>query len=129
MSDLKTTLENESNVAITWLKQNSMLANPKKFQVLFLSRNERLMPSTELNINENTIKSSKWVKLLRVKLDNRLNFELNVSDLFKSAARQPNVLLRLKPFLTFESKKVLIESFVYSNFNYCPLVWHFTSAK
>ena len=26
-------------------------------------------------------------------------------------------------------EKILINGFVYSNFNYCPLLWHFYSAK
>ena len=25
--------------------------------------------------------------------------------------------------------EILINSFIYSNFNYCPLVWHFSSCK
>ena len=29
----------------------------------------------------------------------------------------------------FKEKEVLLNSFVYSNFNYCPLVWHFWSSK
>ena len=29
----------------------------------------------------------------------------------------------------FKKKEILLNSFVYSNFNYCPLVWHFCSAK
>ena len=32
-------------------------------------------------------------------------------------------------FLNFEEKKTLINSYFYSNFNYCPLVWMFSSAK
>ena len=32
-------------------------------------------------------------------------------------------------FLNFEEKKSLINSYFYSNFNYCPLVWIFSSAK
>ena len=35
----------------------------------------------------------------------------------------------LKLYLTFEARKTLIKSFVYSYFNYSPLVWNFTSAK
>ena len=31
--------------------------------------------------------------------------------------------------LTLEAKKVLVNSYFYSNFNYCPLVWLFSSAK
>ena len=71
-----------------------------------------------LNTNSNSIISSIWVKLLEIKIDSRLNFEPHDSDLCKSAARQLNALLRLKPYLTFEARKMLIESFVYSNFNY-----------
>ena len=32
-------------------------------------------------------------------------------------------------FLNFEQKKTLINSYLYSNLNYCPLVWLFSSAK
>ena len=40
-----------------------------------------------------------------------------------------NALIRLKQFLSFEAKKVLFKSYFYSNFNYCPLIWMFSSAK
>ena len=29
----------------------------------------------------------------------------------------------------FKEKEILLNSFVYSNFNYCPLGWHFCSSK
>ena len=29
----------------------------------------------------------------------------------------------------FKGKEVLLNSSVYSNFNYCPLVWYFCSSK
>ena len=32
-------------------------------------------------------------------------------------------------FLNYEEKKTSINSYFYSNFNYCPLVWMFSSAK
>ena len=38
-------------------------------------------------------------------------------------------MIRLKRFLGFEEKKTLINSYFYSNFNYCPVVWMFSSAK
>ena len=36
-----------------------------------------------------------------------------------------NAPFRLKNFLGFKERKILTESFVYSNVSYCPLVWHF----
>ena len=31
--------------------------------------------------------------------------------------------------MVFKEKDILLNSFVYSKFSYCPLVWHFCSAK
>ena len=58
-----------------------------------------------------------------------MNFDTHISNLCKKAAAQLNVLKRLRSFIGFEQKKVLVQSFVYSNFNYCPLVWYFSSMK
>ena len=62
------------------------------------------------------------VRLLGIQLDDKLNFSLHVSNIFKSAANQ------LSAFLRFEGKRVLINSYFISNFNYCPLVWMFSNA-
>lgn len=40
-----------------------------------------------------------------------------------------NALVRLDTFLTYKAKVALVQSFVLSNFNYCPLEWHFSSTK
>ena len=29
----------------------------------------------------------------------------------------------------FKTKEILVSRFVYSNFNYCPIVWHFCTSK
>ena len=68
-------------------------------------------------------------KLLGVTLDYKLNFDPHISNLCKKAAAQLNVLKRLKSFIGFAEREVLVQSFVYSNFNYCPLVWYFSSSK
>ena len=78
---------------------------------------------------QSTIKSEETVKLFGVTLDNELNFDTHISNLCKKAAAQLNVLKRLRSFIGFEQKKVLVQRFVDSNFNYCPLVWYFSSMK
>ena len=54
---------------------------------------------------------------------------MHVSNICKKASAQLNALCRLRKFLSFKVKSVLIQSFVFANFNYCPLVWHFSSSK
>ena len=69
------------------------------------------------------------VELLGIMLDYKLDFDPHISNLCKKAATQLNVLKRLKTFIGFQEKMVLVESFVYSSFSYCPLVWYFSSSK
>ena len=42
---------------------------------------------------------------------------------------QLNAISLYQRFLGKEQKEALINSFIFSNFNYCPLVWHFCLCK
>ena len=85
--------------------------------------------SYPLNVNDLTINSENSVKLLGIEIDNRLSFEKHISTLCNKASNQLNAIGRIQKFMGFKEKEVLLNSFVYSNFNYCPLVWHFCSSK
>ena len=50
-------------------------------------------------------------------------------ELVRNAAGQLNFLSRQSKFLNHDAKRIVIESFVLANFNYCPLVWHFCSCE
>ena len=80
-------------------------------------------------IDNQTIKSVPSVELLGIDLDDKLNFNLHISNICSSAANQLNALIRLKSYLNFNAKRVLINSYIISNSNYCPLVWIFSIAK
>ena len=54
-----------------------------------------------INIEGKIMKSKETVKLLSIRLDYRLNFELHISELCRKAASQLNVLQRLKQFIAF----------------------------
>ena len=122
-------LEHESCIAISWLNENKMIANPEKFHAIVVTKNRANNSNINVSINGKNIKSEPWVKLLGIKIDNKLKFDLHIADLCNKASGQLNALIRLKPFLNFKAKSILIQSFVYANFNYCPLIWHFSSAE
>ena len=73
------------------------------------------------------INSENSVLLLGFEIDSKLNFDKHTSKLCNKSAGQQNALNRLNRYLGFEGKKILIYSFIYGHFNYCPLVWHFCS--
>ena len=65
------------------------------------------------------------MKVRGVTIDNRLTFTEHISRCCKKAARQLNALSRIAKYLDMKSKKLIFNSFIVSNFNYCPLLWHF----
>ena len=96
-----------------------MIANPDKFHAIIVSKNRKDHSGIELTIDDKKIKTEPWVKLLGVKIDDKLKFDIHVNDLVKSCSGQLNDI-RLNPYLNYEAKYVLIQSFIYANFNYCP---------
>ena len=122
-------LESESNIAIDWFERNKIIVNPGKFQSIIIDKKKQDHTKETFEIGDKVIKASPSVKLLGVQIDDKLNFNLHITNICRTAANQLNALIRLKQFLSFEAKKVLVNSYFYSNFNYCPLVWMFSSAK
>ena len=106
-----------------------MIANPEKFHCVIISKYISDTSGIDINITNKTIKSAKYVKLLGISIDNKLDFNLHITELCKKASAQLNALYRLKNILPLKAKSILIQSFVYANFNYCPLIWNFSSAK
>ena len=125
----KNYLESESSVAIKWFKDNKMIVNPGKFQAIILDKKKTNHTQEPIKIDNKAVKVKSPVKLLGVQIEAELNFNLHIANICRSAANQLNALIRLRKFLGFEEKKVLINSYFYSNFNYCPLVWMFSHAK
>ena len=126
LSTTKSVLESESTKAIKWFGDNKMQANPDKFQAIIPGKSGH-ENCTSLTICGSEIKCEDSVKLLGVTIDFMLNFDTHVSDICRKAAKQINVLLRIGRHLTVETKILIYKSFIKSNFNYCPLVWHFCS--
>ena len=75
-----TSLEIDVKNCLDWFQYNQLVANPDKFQLMFLGiNNEKL----NLTINNNVIKSSNCIKLLGIYIDNKLKFDENVENICK----------------------------------------------
>ena len=69
------------------------------------------------------------MKLFGVDIDYQLNFDQHSTYLCRKAGQQLNVLMSLSPFLSRLNKLTIFHTFILSNFNYCPLAWHFYSER
>ena len=71
------------------------------------------------------VTQSCYDKVLGILIDDRLDFSQHISSMCSKAARQLNALARISKYLDQSFLKTIHNSFINSNFSYCPLVWHF----
>ena len=126
MERLLAILENESETVIKWFKQNRMTVNLDKIQAIVLGRHKQ-KEKINLNINGAEIKGQNSV--IGVEIDNELNFNNHISIICKKARNKINAISRIQSFLVQKEKEALVNTFVYSDFNYCLLVWLFNKEK
>ena len=101
-----------------------MFENPDKFQAIVVYHDKNVNENYTLKVNNIEIESKGSVKFLGIEID-KLLFEKCIASLCKKAASQLHAICRLQNQMGKMEKEILINSFVYSNFNYSPVVWHF----
>ena len=99
-----------------------MLANPQKFQALFLIFEEE---NFTFDLDNVTTIPDDVVKLLGVHLDSKLNIENHISHICKKAGNHPNVLKRLSKFINKHDKMRIFGTFILCHFQFCGVVWYF----
>ena len=125
---LISTLESESKILIEWFRVNKMQANPDKFPVLVVGK-KTYDTNPSIHIQNSDLTCEKTVKLLGIEIDYQLNFDAHVSSICRKASQQLNVLKRLGSLLNILSKLTIFHTCIHSNFNFCPLAWHFVTEK
>ena len=127
--ELISILEKDSETAIKWFKDNGMCVNPEKFHGIIINRCGRHPDVHQMNFSGFEITTEKVVNLLGIDVDYKLNFNKHIGTLCKKSAGQLNAICRMGKHVGEQEKTVLIQSFVQANFNYCPLVWFFSSPE
>ena len=75
------------------------------------------------------IKNGYLEKVLGVKIDSDLNFEEHISSICKRASVKINAFARISPYIDEGKRRLIMNAFFNSQFNYCPLAWVFHSRK
>lgn len=125
IEDVLSRLEYDSTQCLQWFKANGMQANPGKFQFMLMGLPDHTSKHVSLILDDVILKPQIYVKVLGVTVDRHLNFTNHVSNICVKATRQLHALARISKHLDTKSNKLLYNSFVMSNFMYCPMVWHF----
>ena len=119
-------LQAEAEVTVQWFSENVMQANPAKFQCILLKGNKD-GSDFKVSIRGQDVDFSRSITALGICIDENLTFDNHVNNICLKASRQIGALQRLTGLFDLPSRRAIYTSFIVSNFNYCPLVWFFTS--
>ena len=123
------TLKNESKSALNWFRNNDIVVNPDRFQLMLLQKSTMQVIQEKLQNDSNEIESENLVSFLSITIDNRLSFDGHISKLCNKASMHLNAKFKLKKYMGRIELEVFLNSFLYSNFSYCPLLWYFSTNK
>ena len=112
-------LEVDSLKLVQWFKINYMKPNPDKWHLL-LSDQDTVI---NITVDNQTIFNSSCEKILGINFDNKLKFNTHVTKLCKKASQKLHALARISNFMSVNQKKLIFNAFIYSQFNYCPVIW------
>ena len=116
-------LEKDIVNALNWFDINRMVANPNKFQLMFLGTREKIKLC--LDISGKRCISTSSVTLLGIEIDWKLTFNKHVQNITSNANNKAKALSRLRYKLSQTQKLSLYHSYVLSAFGYCPVIWMF----
>ena len=111
-------LESELKIVLKWFRNNQMMANLAKFQCMLLGKHKS---------EEFQLESAKSVNLLGITIDYNLTFDTHVSNIYKTASAKLKSLSRIRNALEEKLARLLCNSFILSQFNYCSIIWMFYS--
>jgi hypothetical protein len=101
--------------------ENGMKSNPHKHQAIIFGKAHKT--PTHFSIHRANIIPDECVKLLGIRIDERLTFGNQAAAICKKASQQVNAIMRLARVMDQSTKLNVYSSFIMSNFMYCPAVW------
>ena len=112
-------LESHSHTLIEWYENSYLKPNPDKWHLILSAAGNDM----NIIIGNKYIYNSDCEKMLGVHFDNKLIFNSHVTKLCKKAGQKLHALSRISSFMSIKQKKNIMNTFIFSHFSYCPLIW------
>ena len=101
-----------------------MKTSPGKSHILLNNKK-----TEKVEINDVVLTSSVEEKSLGVTLDSELKFEKHITGICHKASQKIHVLSRITSYMSLNRPRLLMKTYVESQFNYCPLICVFHSRR
>ena len=93
-------IESDMKVVSDWYKNNEMVANPDKFQLMFIGLTDDIR--IFIDINGKVAQMTDSVKLLGVTIDTKLNFNQQAQSICKKYSNKVRAFSKVAPNLHYE---------------------------
>jgi hypothetical protein len=118
--DLKDTAESHLTIVSTWFKDNLLLINTAKTQIMILgSYAPEKWRDFSIDVDGITIRPELTIKLLGVVLDAQLSLEKQISSILKKAGNALRLARNVKKVLSPDLRKMLLTCYVLPHLLYC----------
>ena len=116
LEGLLTNLEGETSILLKLFQDNEMKPNEDKCHLFVVNTED-----VTVTLGDEILSGCSTIDLLGITIDNRLNFSEYVTKLCKKGNQKLHALARVSKYLSSDKLKLLMKSFITSQFNYCPL--------
>ena len=110
----------ESNVTkvFKWFHENGLMVNSSKSNFLISPYETK-----SIQINYSCIKATSSEKLLGIKIDSNLTFHDLIISFCWKANKKLSTLSGVLKYMGINKRRILMKSYILSQFNYCLLAW------
>ena len=119
-------LEEDVSAVVSWFAANFMILNPDKCHFI-IGGPRTAVEQLFVRVGGQVVWESVEEILLGVTVNKNLKFETHVNEICKKASGKLTALARMARIMPLYKKKILMNSFVQSQFSYCPMLWMFCS--
>ena len=111
-----------STKVFNWFGNNRMKANPGKCHLVLSTKSPEVVSIDGIQIKPSTAET-----LLDINIDSDLNFDIHLSAICNKVSKKFNGLGWIANFMSLEKRRIVMKTFIESQFNYCLLICMFHS--
>lgn len=120
ISSLLYNINNDINLLSNWLLQNKLYINCNKTKCMFFFKSQSY---PKIQIFNEEIEKVITFKLLGVHIDRNLRFSTHIEKTTLKISKFLPIIYTIRKKLNYEAKYLIYNAFVYSNLNYCSILY------
>ena len=124
-------LQQELNLVSEWITENKLKLNVKKTKCMVVGSSYALRTdkTLSLSLQGSIIEQVKEMKLLGVTIDDKLSWSTQIRNIVVRMSNGIYAIRRSAHLLNYTTRKLVIQSLVLSNLDYCPVIWSSASKQ